>query len=122
MSDCGVCLSFGGEESTGYRCVTVHAGKDWECSECGCVIPKGSLYELASGFNDREHWQYKTCLICAEIAEAFYCNGRWHGGQLWDSLYDVSDKMTVTCLYRLKTPEAKAELQRRWIEWKGLTA
>lgn len=121
MSDCGVCLSYsGGGECTGYRCVTVHAGQDWECSECGCKISKRSLYELASGFNEGSFWQSKTCVVCAEIAEAFYCNGRWHGGSLWDSLYDVSDKMTVACLNRLKTPEAKAELQRRWMEWKGL--
>jgi hypothetical protein len=121
MSDCGVCLSYiGGGECTGYRCVIVRAGQAWECSECGCNIPKKSLYELASGFNEGSHWQSKTCLICAEIAEAFYCNGRWHGSCLWDSLYDVSDKMTVACLNRLKTPQAKAELQRRWMQWKGL--
>lgn len=126
MSDCGVCLTFSSDgESTGYRCAIVKAGKHWKCSECGRIIPKGSKYELASGFNDvgtqwASHWQYKTCLICAEIANAFYCNGRWHGSSLWDSLYDVSDKMTVACLNRLRTPEAKAELQRRWMKWKGL--
>jgi len=122
MSDCGVCLSFSGDACTGYRCVIVHAGKQWECSECECTIPKGTLYELASGFNDNSHWQTKTCLICAEIANAFYCNGRYHGGVLWDSLYGVSERLTSACLNRLKTPEAKAELQRRWIEWRGLSS
>jgi hypothetical protein len=116
MSDCGICLtSYDGGECTGYRCVTVHAGQKWECDECGCLIPKGSLYELASGFNEGSHWQTKTCLICAEIAEAFYCGGRWHG-RLWDSMEDVITKLTTACFSRLQSPEAKAELRRRWMD------
>jgi hypothetical protein len=116
MSDCGVCLTFsGGGECTGYRRVIVHAGEQWECDECGCIISKRSLYELASGFNDGDHWQTKTCLICAEIAEAFYCNGRWHG-RLWDSMEDVITKLNTACFSRLQTPEAKTELRRRWME------
>lgn len=116
MADCGVCLTadYGGE-CTGYRCVVVHAGQQWLCDECGCAIPKGSLYELASGFNEGSHWQTKTCLICAEIAEAFYCGGRWHG-RLWDSMEDVITKLTTACFSRLQSPEAKAELRRRWMD------
>ena len=122
MSDCGVCI--GGDfgcETLGYRCVIVHAGKDWECEECGVKIPKGSLYELASGFTEGDHWNTKTCLICAEIATAFCCNGRLHGS-LWSDFEDADafSKLNVSCFNRLKTPEAKAELQRRWMEWKGL--
>jgi hypothetical protein len=30
----------------------------------------------------------------------------------------VFPEMTTTCYDRLKTPEAKVELQRRWAEWK----
>src|SRR5580698_9059118 len=121
MSDCGVCIS-GCEdgESTGYRCVIVRAGQNWECSECGCLIPKKSRYELSSGFNDvgtsyASHWQYKTCLICAEIADAFMCGGRWHGSILWDRMEeDAFPQLTTSCFSKLQTPEAKAELQRRW--------
>lgn len=121
MSDCGVCISgYGDGDCTGYRCVIVKAGQDWECSECGCKIPRKSLYELASWFNDGSYGNAKTCLICAEIANAFMCGGRWHGSILWDSMEEVFDKLTTACFDRLKTPEAKAELRQRWMVWKGL--
>lgn len=122
MSDCGVCLTGGYADCIGYRCVKVKAGQEWSCSECGCKIPRGSRYELASWFYaDREGFgNAKTCLICAEIADAFYCGGRWHGGSLWDELFDRHEQLNVSCFNKLKTPEAKAELQRRWMEWKGL--
>lgn len=123
MSDCGVCLSSGEGSSIGYRCVIVHAGKDWKCEECGSPILKGSLYELASGFNAEDcnaHWQMKTCLICAEIANAFSCGGDRFHGTLWNSFEDVFPKLTTACFMKLQTPEAKAELQHRWMRWKGL--
>ena len=123
MSDCGVCITSGDfDECTGYRCVIVKAGKEWECSECGCKIPKRSPYELASGFNDRDFWQAKTCLICAEIADAFMCHGRWHGGILWDSMDSFYDDLNTACFARLKTVAAKKELQRRWMEAKGIAS
>ena len=116
MSDCGVCLTnIGGGECSGYRRIIAHAGQQWKCDECGCVIPKRSLYELASGFNEGSHWQTKTCLICSEIAEAFYCGGRWRGN-LWDSMEEVITTLTTACFYRLRTVEAKMKLQRRWID------
>jgi hypothetical protein len=123
--DCGVCLS-GYEDgcTTGYRCKVVRAGSDWKCSECSGAIKKGEKYELASGFNSDDgnsFWQTKTCLICAEIADAFYCNGRWHG-QLWESMEHVYDKLTTACFEKLKTVEAKAELRRRWMAWRGIPA
>jgi hypothetical protein len=117
MSDCGVCLTYsGGDECTGYRCVMVNAGKQWNCSECGCIIPKKSQYELASGFNDGSFWQTKTCPVCADIAEALYCNGRWHGS-LWDSVDAVVEKLNIVCLYKMKLPESKKKIQGIWLEW-----
>jgi hypothetical protein len=124
MSDCGVCVSGYdcGTECTGYRRVIVKAGQDWGCSECGRKIPKGTLYELASWFYaDHEGFgNCKTCIICAEIAEAFMCGGRWHGERFWEDMEDAYPKLTASCFDKLQTPEAKAELQRRWMEWKGL--
>ena len=115
MSDCGVCLTYnGGGECTGYRRVVVHAGQDWDCDECGVKIPRKSQYELASGFNEGSHWQTKTCLTCSEIAEAFYCSGRWHGS-LWDAMEDVITSLNTSCFERLRTPAAKQELRRRWM-------
>jgi|GEM_PF-2498332 len=123
MSDCGVCVSDYGDdgECTMYRCVIVKkSGKEWHCSECGVKIPKGTSYELASWLNDGSFGNAKTCLLCAEIADAFQCNGRYHGGCFWDDMRDAYANLTTACFDRLSTPEAKAELRRRWMEWRGL--
>lgn len=122
MSDCGVCISGGGSEvCTGYRCVIVKAGQEWTCSECAGKILKGAKYELASWFYPGDSFgNCKTCLLCAEIADAFMCGGRWHGECFWEDMQRAFPKLTTSCFDRLKTPEAKAELQRRWTEWKGL--
>lgn len=124
MSDCGVCVTSGeNDDCTGYRCVIVKAGKDWTCSECGRKIPKGTKYELASWFfYSGGGNNAKTCLICAEIANAFQCGGRWHGQDFWDRMEDVYEKLTTSCFDKLKTPEAKSELRYRWMRWKGLVA
>jgi len=123
VSDCGVCVTCGyADECTGYRCVIVKAGQEWQCSECGCKIPKGAKYELASWFysGGDGFGNAKTCLICAEIADAFQCGGRYHGECFWESMEDAYPKLTSACFDKLRTPEAKAELQRRWMEWRGL--
>ena len=124
MGDCGVCLSYGGDnECLGYRRIICKAGQEWHCSECGCAIPKGQKYELASWFYaDRSDGSgnCKTCLICAEIAEAFMCGGRWHSNSFWDHMESAFPKLTTSCFDRLTTVEAKSELRRRWMEWKGL--
>jgi len=115
---CGVCISSysDGGECTGYRCVIVNAGKQWNCSECGGVIPKKSKYELASGFNEGSFWQTKTCLVCADIAEALSCNGRWHG-TLWDGVDGIVEKLNISCLYKMTLAESKRKIQAIWIEW-----
>lgn len=127
MSACGVCVSYGdsgGTECIGYRCVIVKAGQNWECCECGKLIPKGEKYELASWFyaDGDGHGNCKTCLVCAEIADAFMCGGRWHSESFWEHMESSYPKLTTACFDRLKTMAAKTELQRRWMEWKGLTS
>jgi hypothetical protein len=120
---CGICVSYGGDggdECVGYRCVIVKAGQPWDCSECGKKILKGERYELASWFYaDRADGfgNCKTCLVCAEIADAFMCGGRWHSGSFWGRMEDKFAKLNTACFERLKTAAAKTELQRRWIEW-----
>ncbi len=127
MSDCGVCISGyeGDGECIGYRKVIVRAGKQWRCCECGRVIPKKSRYELASWFwaGSDGSGNAKTCVICAEIADAFSCGGRYDNDSLWETMQEVAfPRLTTACFDRLKTPEAKAELRRRWMEWKGIMA
>lgn len=120
MSDCGVCLT--GYDDCGdtefIRTEIRKARKPHMCSECGKVIPVGEKYEHADGKTDGDFWGYDTCLICAEIADAFYCDGRWFGGMLWEGMEEVFGKLTTGCLERLTTAAAKAELMRRWNKWR----
>lgn len=119
MRDCGVCLSRYDGESDFVKSENRKAKKNYACSECGKVIPKGSLYEYASGKSEGQFWTFRTCLICAEIAEAFYCDGRLFGGMLWEEMNDYAfENMTTGCLDRLTTAAAKEELVRRWNDWK----
>jgi len=122
MSDCGVCLS-GYEGSTDFfRQENRRARKSDTCSECGEPIAKGDEYQYASGKSEGDFWAYKTCLVCAEIRSAFSCNGEVYGGMLWEDMRDyVLPELTTGCFARLQTPQAKAELQRRWMEWKGIS-
>lgn len=121
MGDCGVCLT-GFDVDCGetefMRTEIRKARKPHTCSECGKIIAPGEKYEHATGKTDGDLWAYDTCLICAEIAEAFYCHGRWFGGMLWEGMHEVFGEMTTGCLDRLTTANAKAELMRRWREWK----
>jgi len=119
MSDCGVCI---GGEPEGY-CEFFHvevrkARKPHKCCECGKQILPGEKYEHVRGKHDGEMRTADTCLICREIAEAFYCDGRMFGGELWDAMEYGFEAMTTGCFNRLTTAAAKAELQRRWNGWK----
>jgi len=121
MGDCGVCIY--GDDGVSvdfFHCEIRRAAKDHECCECEATIKKGERYEYASGKCESELWNSKTCLICAEIAEAFSCEGRTYGGIFWEQLEDLYKDMTIGCLDRLTSAAAKQELQRRWMEWKGI--
>lgn len=121
MSDCGVCI--GGVDFDGYPefhdVTKPKARKQHRCEECGRTIAVGQVYERCSGKFDGDFYSTKTCLPCAEIAEAFYCEGRITGN-LWDDMEDVMDQLTTSCFDKLTTPEAKAYLRERWMQWKGL--
>jgi hypothetical protein len=123
VSDCGVCVGdFDGECFEFSEKSYPVARKGHHCDECGSVIPKGQKYEKVKGLTDGEFAIFTTCMVCAEICETFSCGGRTYGGVFWSDLFDRDcwEAVTVGCLNRLKTPEAKAEFQRRWMEWKGL--
>lgn len=126
MSDCGACISngdyFDGPAQI-WESDIRKAAKPHRCCECGRVIEKGQKYEYYSMLFDGSWSHYNTCLICMEIADAFCCDGRLFG-ELWSSFVeaDVWPQLNTSCFDKLQTPEAKAELQRRWMEWKGLVA
>jgi hypothetical protein len=121
VSDCGVCLTSGCEDGYNEFCsVRIRrAAKIHNCSECDKEIRIGERYEYATGRFDGDFWHETTCLVCAEIADAFYCDGRMFGGELWEQMVNtVFPIMTTGCFDRLTTAAAKADLMRRWNEWK----
>lgn len=113
MSDCGVCISSEPDGTCDFFIQeTRKARKTHRCCECHKEIQIGERYEHARGKFDGDMWASDTCLICVEIAEAFYCNGRMFGC-LWEEMSDILDEITTGCFARLKTAAAKEELQRR---------
>lgn len=120
MSECGVCLTADDSCYTEFLKTRIRtARKIHECCECNGSIPVGQKYEYAWGKTEGELWDCKTCLVCAEIANAFYCDGRMYGGELWEQMNDYAfEQMNTGCLTKLQTAAAKAELVRRWKEWK----
>ena len=79
MSDCGVCVTTGyADECTGYRCVIVKAGRQWECSECGCKIPKG---------------ERKAAGMMCEVSEIIGKNEQFARG--WIRLYENSENTST---------------------------
>jgi hypothetical protein len=119
MSDCGVCLSGYDGDSEFCRTEVRKARKTHACCECNKEIAKGEKYEHATGKSDGDMWAFDTCLICAEIADTFYCDGRLFGGCLWEQMEEIAfPEMTTGCLERLTSAAAKAELVNRWNEWK----
>lgn len=119
--DCGVCLS-GGDGDTEFLTHGIRrARKPHVCCECSRPIAPGDRYEHAAGKTDGDLWTVETCLICAEIANTFYCDGRWYGGILWEEMTENAfPEFTTGCLDRLETAAAKAYLVERWQAWKGL--
>jgi len=120
VSDCGVCVYWDDSVSVDFFHKRVRkAVKEHKCCECDKVIAKGERYEYASGKCEGEMWQAKTCLICAEIADAFSCDGRMYGGEFWSQFSELFGELNTSCFDKLTTVAAKTELQRRYIEWQA---
>ncbi len=126
MSDCGVCLRAGSDfGDNDFEMLTAAFKTPMQCCECGRIIPAGEPHEKAR-YREEEgssKWVTNhTCAVCAEIAWAFFCDSRLYEC-LWDYINDdLFPKFAQSCLNKLRSPEAKAELQRRWMAWKGLAA
>lgn len=131
MSDCGFCL-YNDMDDWDFQIddvSNVTLDRCEKCCECKRAILAGNLIEEASCYDNEDddengdpippHEPVYTCLVCAEISIAFYCDGRVWGG-LWEAMSEVFDGLNSSCFDRLTTPEAKAELRRRWMKWKGL--
>lgn len=119
MSDCNACL-YGEPDGTPefWNVTTPKARKLHKCYECNKEICIGEHYQRVSYKSDGEVTSCCTCLICAEIRKAFYCDIEIIG-EFWSQMSDyVFPELTTGCLDRLQTPQAKAYLLARWNEWK----
>jgi len=99
------------------------ARKPHECLECRRTIQAGEKYTRRSGKFDGSLYDDCFCAQCEEIRDAFTETGPDYGvayGELWQDLRDNFRDLTTGCFSKLQTPEAKALLQLRWMEWKGL--
>lgn len=118
--DCGVCIGGWGGDEPAELCLSdiVKARKPHKCEECGEVIPVGAKYERNKWLFDGEWSRMDVCLICAEIGQAFSCEGRMLGN-MWEDIHDnMFPAMTTGCLAKLKTAAAKEFLVTRWNKWK----
>ena len=121
MADCS-CLysSFDGDCAEFATTTRPKARKPHKCFECRRVIEAGETYERHSGKWDGEVGSYAICLQCREIRAALYCDGEYVFGELWDDVEEQIFRehgLTVECIDKLSTPEAKGLLQQRWMAY-----
>lgn len=125
MSECGVCIgtSFDSYDGNEFDCGWHMMDNPTKCCECNRAIPAGESFESAHWLDEDERpCEAHTCALCAEIAWAFSCNARIYYN-LWEDMEDsVFPEFSVSCLEKLKTPASKADLQSKWMKWKGLSA
>lgn len=122
-SDCNACLvgNEDGESPAFYVRQTVRARKPHVCEECREPIPKGTTYEYVTGKWGGRFASFKTCLICAAIRDGLACQNGWMHGNLWDDVKEnVFPVMSIACLRKPATAEARARLLAEWQKWKGL--
>lgn len=125
--ECGICISSdaNGEYNEFHFTEVRKARKRHRCCECRQLIYVGSRYERASGKFEGDIFAYKTCAVCAEIRDRFACGGYCYG-DLWEAMRYQWPKFTTGCLEVRNdddvplSADAKAELLRRWREWKGI--
>ncbi len=114
--DCNVCIGYSGDYdgSSLYSSLNAVARKPHTCCECQKIIAPRERYERAKGKIDGGWFTAHTCLVCAEIRDAFCCEGFAHGF-LWDDVRDrLLPVMTTGCLGRLTTAAAKQRLMDEW--------
>ena len=91
MSSC-VCSIDSAEDydNSFYHSKTVKARKYHLCVECQGEIMPGENYEYVSGLSgDGDFFTQKTCSLCAEIRNCFFCS--WEFGRMWEQLTEVDD-------------------------------
>jgi hypothetical protein len=121
MTDCGVCLGgWDGDRADFFHSTKPKARKVHQCYECEREIKLGEHYERVSAKLEGELSTYTFCLLCSEIHLKFSCGEGRTFGTLWDEMTEyVFPELTTAnkCFIELSAA-AKAEVLRRWNEWK----
>jgi hypothetical protein len=122
VSDCNACIYTGADDLDPpdfIKSTFVTARKERKCCECKATIKRGQEYERTAGKWNGSMGHHDTCLVCAEIREAFCCDG-WVYGQLWEDALNGNffKTMTTGCLEKLSTAAAKEFLIKQWNDWK----
>jgi hypothetical protein len=121
VSDCSCLYDSGdGDQPSFHSRAWRKARKPHKCYECRRTIQPGELYEHFSGKWEHGIDTYSTCAECQNIRASLYCGQEWTFGCLWE---DVEEQLfretglTVECIDKLTTPEAKHMLQQRWMQF-----
>jgi len=81
MSNCACVAGPDCYGSDGFRCdITRTARKSHTCHECHGWIAERQQYEVSTGLFGGDIFRFKTCSVCVEIRNAFFCEGFQYGG------------------------------------------
>lgn len=125
MGGCAdVCVGgydYGDESCSFYQERDVKARKIHKCNECADEIPIGMTYRRMVGAWDRQMHSFAMCSNCAEIADAFFCDG-FAFGRVWyvvrEELFPIwKEKGPWDCLAKLETKEARDAAMERYRKW-----
>ena len=109
MSSCACIYVEDFDPAEFYNSRIVTAKKKHICGECGKDILPGSKYEYAVGSWEGDFTVYKTCGVCLELRNEFFCNG-WFFEQvreyLWNHIQDMGGDLEEGCLCGL-SPDAR---------------
>ena len=83
-----------------YHITTRKAKKEHRCRECQRKIVAGEVYEYASGKQDGDMWDAKTCMTCLELVNYIKahvpCYCRMHGDLFEDRLHSLVEEARQT--------------------------
>lgn len=104
MNNCA-CIYVGDfDQPEFYNSKIVTARKTHKCGECNKEISPGSKYEYVVGTWEGEFDTHKTCCVCLELRNVFFCEG-WYFEKvyeyLWEHIQEMDGKIEKDCLCEL---------------------
>ena len=83
------------------------------CGECGGTISPGDTYERIVGVYDGHIETHKTCAVCREIRDAFFCGG-WVWGcvreHMYEHIVEMDGEISESCLTEMSNAARAAVL------------